>query len=225
VLRETVGASSLVIPDGRVYFIQAKLGGPVKIGFALDPRRRMRELQTANPFPLALVAYVAGDTTLERELHERLDELRAHGEWFHPSDEIEEEINRLLAERYGERLRKLETTNLPSPKRLQRHFDQSLREYARERLGEIEDRLANKRRSIFAGFIPKDAIPWMFVAIGEPSSRSPVTHAPSRSSIRLRREPSASVSMPSLTVPCRSCGARVRPGHELLHPLRSLPQR
>lgn len=73
-----------------VYVIRAtSTPATYKIGIALDPQRRMRELQTGNPYRLEL-AYVlsGGGFAVEQRLHRRLDATRLHGEWFAESPEL-----------------------------------------------------------------------------------------------------------------------------------------
>ena len=76
-----------------VYFIQAENGGPIKIGRAQSIHYRIRELQTGNPYKLVCRAFVEGGTLLERQLHWKFKEQRLQGEWFDPSDELEQIIN------------------------------------------------------------------------------------------------------------------------------------
>lgn len=74
--------------EGRVYFI--KCGGYVKIGWAVVPAKRLKELQTASPMVLELIHHMPGDLKKEHELHERFAHLRVrpNGEWFQLSEEI-----------------------------------------------------------------------------------------------------------------------------------------
>lgn len=51
-----------------VYFI-GEANGPVKIGVAKDPVKRVRELQTGNPRPLRVERVIVGHTDTERLLH------------------------------------------------------------------------------------------------------------------------------------------------------------
>src|SRR4051812_12804539 len=84
-LREAPLSSALYrVPD--VYFIQQGWSGPVKIGVARSPQRRMAELQTASPYVLRLLGVVPhGGTPLEGELHQRHAVDRLYGEWFQPT--------------------------------------------------------------------------------------------------------------------------------------------
>jgi hypothetical protein len=83
--------------DAFCYFIGAA-SGPVKIGFAVNVGRRLRDLQNACPLPLALLASVRGGQTREQAYHYRFHEFRLHGEWFERSPEILAEIDRLNAD-------------------------------------------------------------------------------------------------------------------------------
>ena len=73
-----------------VYVIQAE-GGPIKVGVATYPKKRLATLRTAAPFPLSL-AHVqevedAKAYAIERAAHALLGETRLHGEWFSASVE------------------------------------------------------------------------------------------------------------------------------------------
>lgn len=65
-----------------VYFIRAGTDGPVKIGLATDPLRRLGALQTAHSELLRLIRVLDGGATVEKALHARFAALRMSGEWF-----------------------------------------------------------------------------------------------------------------------------------------------
>lgn len=74
---------------GAVYLIQAGEEGPVKIGFtAVDPQRRLAQLQTASPYRLSLRFTIHGDVTSEKHLQTRFADYRLEGEWFEPRQDI-----------------------------------------------------------------------------------------------------------------------------------------
>lgn len=80
--------------DGKVYFIQAIDGGPIKIGKALDIKRRLKSLQTDHYSELRVIASIPdGGVALEKTLHDRFKEYRIRGEWFEPADELIKYIN------------------------------------------------------------------------------------------------------------------------------------
>lgn len=69
-----------------LYFVQAENGGPIKIGLALDPEKRLAQLQTGHPERLVLCEVVWVTRSFERRLHTLFAAYRLHGEWFraHP---------------------------------------------------------------------------------------------------------------------------------------------
>lgn len=74
---------------GFVYFIQEGEDGPIKIGWAKDPRRRLASMQSGNPRRLHLLGAIKTKRRLlERELHDRFIEDHLTGEWFSPSSEL-----------------------------------------------------------------------------------------------------------------------------------------
>lgn len=79
---------------GIVYFIQATIGGPVKIGYTRSRERlpeRLKEIQVGNPFRLR-VCHVEDnvDGDRELELHRKFQKLRMSGEWFLPDNDLAE---------------------------------------------------------------------------------------------------------------------------------------
>lgn len=68
------------------YFIQAKNGGPIKIGKSLDPKKRLQELQTGHSESLVILGFT--DCFTEDELHDRFRGQRLNGEWFKLSAEL-----------------------------------------------------------------------------------------------------------------------------------------
>ncbi len=69
------------MPKEYTYFAQAEEGGPIKIGYTtVDPQVRLKGLQTGSPLSLRIIASIPKN--LEKQLHERFENLRLHGEWF-----------------------------------------------------------------------------------------------------------------------------------------------
>ena len=79
---------------GFVYFAQL-LGGPVKIGWARNVDRRLKQLQRGLPYDLYLLCSVPGDLGDELRYHRVFADTLIRGEWFHPSPAIVGEVNRL----------------------------------------------------------------------------------------------------------------------------------
>ena len=65
-----------------VYMIQAGEDGPVKIGYADDPVKRLSELQVAHYRTLRIIRILEGTRETEATLHDRFLDLRMRGEWF-----------------------------------------------------------------------------------------------------------------------------------------------
>jgi hypothetical protein len=81
------------VTDRYVYIIGAD-GHPVKIGIALEPEKRLKEIQTGFPHRLRIYVQVEAFGGLaprvEREAHRMLTQHRLHGEWFDCSPELAE---------------------------------------------------------------------------------------------------------------------------------------
>lgn len=68
---------------GGVYFVEAVGLKKVKIGYAIDVKKRLAALATNCPTPLRLMAFVQGPRELEFTLHIRFWKCHSHLEWFH----------------------------------------------------------------------------------------------------------------------------------------------
>lgn len=71
-----------------VYFMQAENGGPIKIGRAKDPERRLRGMQVGSPVRLVLRRKIWTHPSTETWLHHRFASDRLHGEWYRPTETI-----------------------------------------------------------------------------------------------------------------------------------------
>lgn len=71
-----------------VYFVRNEDTGAIKIGTAVDARKRLSGLRTSSAAPLTLVATIPGDRDVERVLHNRFRAHRIRGEWFQPAEEL-----------------------------------------------------------------------------------------------------------------------------------------
>lgn len=78
-----------------IYFIQSKVGGPIKIGLAQNAKSRFKQIQACSPFELEIKALIKGDYQTEASLHKRFKETRLHGEWFSPTRELTDYIKTL----------------------------------------------------------------------------------------------------------------------------------
>lgn len=61
-----------------------------KIGFSLNPARRIPDIQTNCPFKLALIALRPGTIKDERAYHKKLAQFNTNGEWFKDTPEVRE---------------------------------------------------------------------------------------------------------------------------------------
>ena|SRR3990167_5987570 len=100
-----------------IYVISATSTEFVKIGLARNPITRMRELQTAQPTLLVLLASADWPNISERRIHAVLRKHRTRGEWFTMNDDIGRLIKHMQA---GDRGPKAWLTTLASPPRLAR---------------------------------------------------------------------------------------------------------
>lgn len=71
-----------------IYFVQYDVGGPIKIGSAVDVQKRLEQLQSGAAAPLFLLAAIPGGMTEEKALHRKLAKHRLRGEWFQPTDDV-----------------------------------------------------------------------------------------------------------------------------------------
>lgn len=71
-----------------IYFIQAGVRGPIKIGWAQDVERRRETLQVGNPARLRILAVVDCGRERESEIHGMLRAHRIAGEWFRNCKEV-----------------------------------------------------------------------------------------------------------------------------------------
>jgi hypothetical protein len=84
---------------GTVYFVRSENGGPIKIGFAVDLKSRISNLQTGRPDKLCVLHVQGGTEDDEKKLHEKFNAHSINGEWFHPGEDLIEYIaTRAVAE-------------------------------------------------------------------------------------------------------------------------------
>lgn len=67
-----------------VYFIQAGLNGPIKIGWSANVKQRLAAAQVDNHEELILRAMTPGGPAIEERLHVVFEAAWIRGEWFRP---------------------------------------------------------------------------------------------------------------------------------------------
>lgn len=80
---------------GKVYFITDGIN--IKIGFTkLKIENRLKQLQTGSVHKLMILGYINGTMEDEKKLHQMFAQykVRYNGEWFNPSPELIEYINK-----------------------------------------------------------------------------------------------------------------------------------
>jgi hypothetical protein len=88
--RVLTAAAALLTPEDTyesrttyIYFVR-EVDGPVKIGYAQEPRVRLGTLQVGNPRELYMLSWIEAPREFERVLHQHLAEHRLGGEWYAP---------------------------------------------------------------------------------------------------------------------------------------------
>lgn len=76
-------------PPGFVYFIRRMArGGAIKIGFSIEPQKRLARLQTSSADMLVILGVTPGTIATEKAIHARFKHLRLRGEWFRATDDL-----------------------------------------------------------------------------------------------------------------------------------------
>jgi hypothetical protein len=81
-----------------IYFIQAGEGGPIKIGFSVDPVARLSKMQSDNAAPCRLLGVMPGGEPEEGALHSKLAQHRIRGEWFAASADVLAQVPKAVVE-------------------------------------------------------------------------------------------------------------------------------
>jgi hypothetical protein len=71
-----------------IYFIQAGKDGPIKIGWSVEPERRLQDLQCAHYETLHIVRLMDAEKPSERLIHQMLQQYHIRGEWFRSVKEV-----------------------------------------------------------------------------------------------------------------------------------------
>jgi hypothetical protein len=79
----------------RVYFVECGHGGPIKIGVAIDPAKRLNAMQMHSPHEMIIVGTCAGARELEQALHAEFAAYRIRGEWFERTENLMHRVQAL----------------------------------------------------------------------------------------------------------------------------------
>jgi hypothetical protein len=84
--------------EREAFFIQHVTGGPVKIGYSVDPAVFLETLNlSTHDCGYRLLATVPGGNSAERDLHVRFRHLRIHGKWFRLDSDLQSHIDQLVS--------------------------------------------------------------------------------------------------------------------------------
>ena len=79
-----------------VYFIKPiDMDGPIKIGCSQSPGKRKTTLEMWCPFPLEIVAEIAGGSIIEARFHRKFLSAYLRSEWFTPTKELKHTIRQI----------------------------------------------------------------------------------------------------------------------------------
>jgi hypothetical protein len=98
--RSRVTRNATKAPYRKVYFVRHLDTGAIKIGRSSDPVRRLRQLHAAFGGRMELIGYVDGAIT-ETTLIRHLSRWSLGKEWFQPSEQVMDVVNRCLEKGLG----------------------------------------------------------------------------------------------------------------------------
>ncbi|MER7953873.1 GIY-YIG nuclease family protein [Streptomyces sp. NPDC096030] len=130
-----------------VYVIGSPGSRTVKLGRSRNPKRRLSQIQTMSPVPLALLAIHEGDHEAETYLHRAFAARRTHGEWFAFDDDPLEAVSLALLA-HAEEKKRFEAAQVDPEIRLERlrELNQASAEYLQTRR-DLEDLIREAREA------------------------------------------------------------------------------
>lgn len=81
-----------------VYAVLCRELNTVKIGFSLNPERRLKSLQDSSPARLELLGYCEGSMATEKRAHLELSNARKTGEWFFLTPEVTALVEQIVSQ-------------------------------------------------------------------------------------------------------------------------------
>lgn len=82
---------------GSIYFVLAPSSNRIKIGFSVNPAKRIEAILTGCPERLAVLGVIPGTIPEEHALHHRFAPARVHREWFNATPELRSYIREATA--------------------------------------------------------------------------------------------------------------------------------
>lgn len=76
-----------------IYIVRVGSSGPVKLGYAANPKQRIEILQVGQPAHLNVLRVMEGCRQFEVALHRHFAPLRIRGEWFAYSEEMLDDLD------------------------------------------------------------------------------------------------------------------------------------
>jgi hypothetical protein len=123
-LSRIVGVSLEAGLKGFVYFIGAKDSERIKIGYSIDPWKRIQQIQSGNPENLEVLYHFPGTKETEATLHSLFGPSRLRGEWFGNAECIRWVAEHLRASQVAKALKNVGLEKWPEDKAaLQRVLD------------------------------------------------------------------------------------------------------
>lgn len=101
------------LAEGFVYFVRCETTSRIKIGWSIDPDRRLADFQTICPTRVRIIKAVRARRWQEKILHSDFSHCRVHGEWFEGTPELLAFIREFNDDRSADLVLKQEITEQP----------------------------------------------------------------------------------------------------------------
>lgn len=92
-----IAKKSITVPEntGFVYVIGNEHMKICKIGYSVNPHKRISAIQTGCPYPIEIIAIVKGSREMEKALHRKYVMYKTSGEWFRYEGKLKESIKQI----------------------------------------------------------------------------------------------------------------------------------
>ena len=78
-----------------IYFAKIKNKEIIKIGYSINPKKRIIDMNTAMPLDIEILAVIKGSRKTEKWLHKLLQKYNIKGEWFEYNDSVKQIIKKI----------------------------------------------------------------------------------------------------------------------------------